>query len=401
MNVIDLFAGAGGLSLGFMQAGFTPIAAIDNWRPAVETYRGNIGEHVALASFDEGLALPESTVVVGGPPCQGFSSAGLRRSVDGRNALVGGFARLVARLRPESFVFENVEGFLTGGGGAFVFELLDPILEAGYWVHLRKVNAANYGVPQHRKRVLAVGGKGFDPGFPEPTHLATGMPGADRVSGVHLLPAATAGAVLDAVADRLSAGPVPDHEPVELQGEDLRRAKLLAPGQKMSDLPEDLWHPSYRRRALRRVMDGTPSERRGGPPSGIRRLRADHPSKAVTGAAVHEFVHPWFDRTLTARECASLQTFPMDYRFFGSRNETLQLIGNAVPPVFARAVAERLKQGILDGAFGPKGARGRLLSYMPTAASGMSPALAGVSSRVAARYGVPTSARKAQLALWD
>ncbi len=176
-TLVDLFCGAGGLSLGFQLAGFHLIRAVDNWKPAIDTYRANIGGHVVEENLTEFTEIPECTVIIGGPPCQGFSSAGKRRCDDERNSLVTVFARLVARLKPRAFVFENVEGFLTGADGRFVLDLLTPILEVGYRVHLRKINAANYGVPQHRKRVVAIGGLGWTPSFPQPTHSAHGAPG--------------------------------------------------------------------------------------------------------------------------------------------------------------------------------------------------------------------------------
>src|SRR4029077_9895541 len=97
---------------------------------------------------------------------------------DQRNTLVSCFARIIAKKRPLAFVFENVEGFLTSEDGAYVMDLLKPLVEAGYRIQLRKVNSANYGVPQHRKRVIAIGGLGWDPSFPDPTHSAYGAPGA-------------------------------------------------------------------------------------------------------------------------------------------------------------------------------------------------------------------------------
>ena len=95
-----------------------------------------------------------------------------------------------------------------------------------------------------------------------------------------------------------------DHTFTPLEGADLQRAELLQPGQRMADLPEELWHDSYRKRAFRRVMDGTPTERRGGAPSGVRRLRSDEPSKAITGGSLRDFLHPNENRSLTIRECA-------------------------------------------------------------------------------------------------
>ena len=130
----------------FNATGFQGIGAFDDWDPAVRTYRANFDEPVSRQAISEQLALPEATVIVGGPPCQGFSSAGMRRNGDHRNSLVSVFAQLIAAHRPLAFVFENVEGFVTGEGGRFVFELLDPVIGAGYRVHVRKINAANFGV---------------------------------------------------------------------------------------------------------------------------------------------------------------------------------------------------------------------------------------------------------------
>src|SRR5208282_4786550 len=103
---------------------------------------------------------------------------------DKRNSLVACFAETVARMRPTAFLFENVEGFLTAEDGDRVVDLLEPLLGAGYRIHLRKVNAANYGVPQHRKRVIAIGGLGWEPTFPQATHAAFGAPGAARRAGL-------------------------------------------------------------------------------------------------------------------------------------------------------------------------------------------------------------------------
>lgn len=388
-SVVDLFAGAGGMSLGFRRAGFDLIAAYENWAPALATYRENLGDHIHKAFVTAELEVPDATVLIGGPPCQGFSSAGMRRAGDQRNTLVGEYSRLIARKRPLAFVFENVEGFLTGGDGAFVVDLLDPLIAAGYRIHLRKVNAANFGVPQHRKRVVAIGGLGWDPSFPEPSHAAFGAPGAQRANGRALLRTPAIAEALSAlsVASGGDAASLTDHECKPLVGEDLQRARLLLPGQMMRDLPEQFWHESYRRRAFRRVMDGTPTERRGGAPAGIRRLKPDEPSKAITGGALGEFLHPAEDRPLTIRECATLQTFPPDFRFCGSDAEKVQLIGNAVPPLLAEAIARNLHEELASAV--PRVGLGALLSFVPTSSTGMSPALERVVSQVESRYGSP------------
>ena len=399
-SVLDFFAGAGGLSLGFTRAGFSVEMAVDKCAVAVETHRWNLCGHARKLDLGVGdLAFPSSTVIVGGPPCQGFSSAGLRKRGDDRNTLVSRFAILVAQLRPAMFVFENVEGFITAEGGSRVIELLEPLVVAGYRIHLRKVNAANFGVPQHRKRVIAIGALGWDPHFPEPTHTAYGAPGA-RLGGFHLPPTPTLGEALAnlPLASEVAPGDPEDHYHIPLKGRDLERARILRPGQTMKDLPESYWHDSYRRRAFRRVMDGTPMERRGGSPAGLRRLRLEEPSKAITGAARNEFVHPREDRCLTVRECARLQTFPDSFRFFGSASERMQLIGNAVPPLLASKIADTILESLQSATICAE--PGALLSFVPTLSSGMSPALEKVVREVRSRYLEPAG-RRLQLSLWS
>lgn len=311
------------------------------------------------------------------------------------------FARLVAAHRPAAFIFENVEGFLTTEGGRRVLDLLEPLIDAGYHIHLRKVNAANYGVPQHRKRVVAVGGLGREPGFPEPTHFAYGAPGASLVG--HDLPRTPTlmKCIGDLPAPSIDDNPtLPDHRSRRLSGMDLERASQLKPGQRMRDLPEALWHTSYVRRANRRVMDGTPTERRGGAPSGVRRLMPDEPSKAITGAARNEFIHPVEDRPLTLRECARLQTFPDDFEFAGTVSERATLIGNAVPPLLAYRIGLSLMYSLSGGGAEKDGAgEGRLLSFVPTLSNGMSPALKATTEMVRQRFGLAPKER--QQLLWS
>lgn len=392
-QLVDLFCGAGGMTLGFVRAGFDVAIAYDNWGCAVETYDRNLGKHVRRTTVSDNLELPISTAIIGGPPCQGFSSAGARHDHDHRNTLVAVFARLIAKHRPSAFVFENVEGFLTGGAGRFVFDLLDPLIEAGYRIHLRKVNAANFGVPQHRKRVLAVGGLGWDPTFPTPTNSAHGAPGA-LLGGTHLPRTPSISDALEGLS-AATIGNNGDHTYSELEGLDIERARLLKPGQRMRDLPEELWHESYKRRAFRRVMDGTPVEKRGGAPAGLRRLCADEPSKAITGAAINEFLHPEEDRPLTVRECARIQTFPDGFTFVGSRRDRAQLIGNAVPPQFAEVIARTLLHDL--GRRTDEASAGALLSFSPTLSTGMSPILDQVRRKVEKRY----CGRLEQGVLWD
>ena len=398
-TVVDLFCGGGGSSLGFERAGFKLIHAVDHWKLAVDTYRANLGDHVVEQEISDDIQLPCSTVVAGSPPCQGFSSAGRRLDDDERNSLVSVFARIVARVKPKAFVFENVEGFFTGAGGRFVVDLLDPLLDAGYRIHLRKINAANYGVPQHRKRVIGIGGLGWDPSFPEPTHTAHGAPGAHLATQELPLTPSLLEALegLPPPSDS-EPGTLADHVAKPIEGLDLERAKHLKPGQCMRDLPEDLWHGSYRRRAFRRVMDGTPTERRGGAPSGLRRLRPDEPSKAITGGALRDFIHPYENRALTIRECARLQTFPDGFVFTGSKADRILIVGNAVPPLLAEQLARALLTDIADVT--PRHSSGKLLRFVPTLSAGLSPALEAVVRTVKSRFG-NAATRERQISLWD
>ena len=385
-TVLDLFCGAGGLSLGFKEAGFTTVLAADHNPAALQTYSKNFGHDAHDCDLsDYKIEFPKADVIVGGPPCQGFSSAGMRRNGDRRNNLVSSFARTVARMQPKAFLFENVEGFLTAESGDRVIDLLEPLLAVGYRIHLRKINAANYGVPQHRKRVIAVGGLHWEPTFPRPSHTAFGAPGA-LLASAHLPLTATIASAIESLPSASSEPPgcPQGHWFRPLTGADMERAQAMKAGMTMRDLPEDLRHPSYRRRAFRRVMDGTPTERRGGAPAGLRRLRPDEPSKAITGGARNEFLHPTESRPLTIRECARLQTFPDDFVFCGTPSEQDQLIGNAVPPALAFAIASGLKEDLFNEKTTKE--EGALLTFVPTMADGCSPALRNVTDRVNSRF---------------
>lgn len=402
-TAIDLFSGCGGLSLGFERAGFDVLSAYDLWGPAIDTYRSNFKHPINECDLSSERVLQTADVIVGGPPCQGFSSAGLRREGDQRNTLISVFAELVCLQMPKAFVFENVEGFLTGQGGHFVFELLEPLIAAGYRIHLRKVNASNFGIPQHRKRVLVIGGLGWNPSFPMHTHSSVGAPGASLLNG-HAMPLSPSlGEALADLPPATSRNDGPeicrlDHSFSPYNEADQVRAQHLKPGQRMRDLPEELWHESYKKRANRRVRDGTPTERRGGAPSGLRRLSANEPSKAITGGALREFVHPKEDRPLTIRECARLQTFPDTFVFEGTQTEKIQMIGNAVPPRLAQIVAETLARDLSRGASISNGG-GALLSFVPTSSSGMSPILQEVTTKVSAKFHLTASAAQGELCL--
>lgn len=393
-TVVDLFCGAGGLTVGFEDAGFDIAIASDVWHPAAETHRANFPNtpfleadirDVSPADIKSCCGGTAPDVVAGGPPCQGFSSAGARSEGDVRNTLVGHYANLAVELEPNVIVFENVEGFLTAGGGAFVTDLLDPLIGADYSVRLEKLNVAHFGVPQLRKRVIAIATKGRTPARLEPSHSASGAPGVWR-RGIGLPYTSTVADALSYTitdpADALSR----IREPSDLER---KRIEALKPGQTMRDLDPALHHASYARRANRRVADGMPTEKRGGAPAGLRRLIGNEPSKAITSAATREFVHPTENRMITLREASILQTFPADFQYVGSRSEIATMVGNAIPPAFAAA----LGSAVLETLEQPKReVRGELTDFIVTHAEAMSPALARTVGLVNQRYNRVSSA---------
>jgi DNA (cytosine-5)-methyltransferase 1 len=411
-HVVSLFSGAGGFSHGFATAGLKPHCGAELSKEACATYEQNIGSPchnldlgtVSPSFFKALLGGARPFAIIGGPPCQGFSTAGPRNADDPRNRLIFNYLRIVGEVRPRWFIFENVEGLLTSGRGRDVSALVREFLSLGYSVRLEKVNLAAYGVPQTRKRVLIIGNRldarfefpearfSFDSGKVKRRDARPFAPTLmEAVAGLQDAARKRRDTVGYVSAEPLNAydammrgeGGVTEHVDATLP-KDAHRYALLAPGQSMKDLPEEHWHDSFKRRAFRRVMDGTPTEKRGGPPSGIKRLHGDFQSLTITGAASREFIHPDANRPLTRRECARLQSFPDWYRFHGSAASVSQQIGNAVPPLAAAVFARHLRD--LDGAFGsdrqpPRSmASARLLGYVLTDSTGKSDALKATES---------------------
>jgi DNA (cytosine-5)-methyltransferase 1 len=409
-SVLSLFSGAGGFSYGFANAGLRPICGAEINEDACVSYEENIGSachNVDLPAvepnfFRKLLGSKAPFAVIGGPPCQGFSTAGARGASDPRNRLIFNYLRIVEEVRPRWFVFENVEGLLTSGHGADVFTLVREFLALGYSVRVHKANFAAYGVPQTRKRVLIIGNcLGADFHLPDETYSYDSGK-SKKPSSKPFAPTLDQALAGLGVAARSRSQAVP-YSTMEATNsfDQLMRAEnvkesvtehfhstlakdeelylLLKPGQTMKDLPEEHQHNSFKRRAFRRVMDGVASDKRGGAPSGIKRLHGNLQSLTITGAAPREFIHPREHRSLTIRECARVQTFPDHYQFYGNAASVTQQIGNAVPPVAATAIARHLQA--IDGAFGSGvqapscRSNARLLGFMLTEATGMSEAL--------------------------
>jgi DNA (cytosine-5)-methyltransferase 1 len=316
--VVSLFSGAGGLSRGFTDAGLCPTLAAEIDADAVSTYRANVSD--AVIQSDIGLEADRIVrevdarrgkrsvfAVVGGPPCQGFSTAGARNHSDVRNQLVFSYLEIVSRLRPSWFLFENVEGILTSGMGDAVVGLAEQFAMLGYSFRVDKVNFAQWGLPQARKRVLIIGNRhGINFSLPDATHAFDGKKhrGSRGISSSTLgdaiagLPSSTVASHLDEVS-YTTPSPITDYDgrmrtrppgprahTVANFDRDVERIYLLKPGQSLRDLPQELWPESFRSRAFRRVADGMPTD--SGGPSSSRRgscLSNDHIS-CLTG------IHP-------------------------------------------------------------------------------------------------------------
>lgn len=373
-RAISLFAGAGGCSLGFKNAGVDILAAFDHAEAAIATYNLNFGANICrnvdleICDFQQmqkklGLQCGELDIVIGGPPCQGFTTAGNRLGDDPRNRLVQSYAQAIEVFYPRWFMMENVEGILTTAKGIYLIECIKKMISLGYTVNLKKIYMQEYGVPQRRKRVILVGnreGKRFE--FPEPVEQASGA--------IYKRSSFT----LRGAIDDLESCDIPEigHVRKEETGMQLERISALKAGQTMKNLPEYLQQDSFKRRASRRVCDGTPSEKRGGAPSGLKRLFYDEPCLTITSASLSEFVHPTQNRMLTIRECARVQTFPDTFTFCGTDAQKILQIANAIPPAFAERMARQI---MLCDKNAPNEQRPSLAKFDVTKATAKSPAL--------------------------
>lgn len=410
-NVISLFSGAGGMSLGFANAGIKPAFAADIDLDACSTYEKNLGVasfncDISNSDFASKIILFSTTTplaLIGGPPCQGFSSAGSKNGSDKRNELIFNYLNIVSTLKPRWFLFENVEGILTSNGGKSLYDLVCQFIKIGYRLRLKKFNFAAFGIPQARKRVILMGNSiGMDFDFPSQTHSFNSgkHKSYSRHSKAPSFDEAVAGLGhttenLHSLSEYSAVEPLNDYDHLMRAGNTKAGVTLhcawvndkkvdiytkLPSGKTMKDLPPEYWHESYKRRANRRVKDGTPTEKRGGAPSGIKRLIGNLNSLTITSAATREFIHPRENRPLTLREAARLQSFPDRFEFSGGTTSISRQIGNAFPPIVAQIFAEHIIE--LDGKVGSDSLHrsGRkfgagLIGFGLTEAGGMSPAL--------------------------
>ena len=376
---VDLFAGAGGMSLGFEQAGFNIIAAVevDPVHAAVHEYNfpntAVLARSVADVTGDDirkeaWLGHEPVDCVFGGAPCQGFSMIGKRALDDPRNMLVGEFVRLVDELDARSFVFENVKGLTVGRHRAFVDELIDAFEKKGFNVHLpyQVLNAANYGVPQSRERFFLIGSRKGEklPEYPKPVtaygKIRDGLP-----------PAPTSKEAL---------GDLPDPEATgDLHVDVLTGARLRTPSsyarklRGLDNAADDFSEPRVSNTrgltssATTRHTDISRrrfSETEQGKVEPISRFFKLHPDgqsntlRAGTDGSRGAFtsprpIHYEHNRCVTVREMARLHGFPDWFRFHVTKWNGARQIGNSVPPPLARAIAAEVRDALGEKALKP------------------------------------------------
>lgn len=388
LNFIDLFAGCGGLSEGFYRQDYRALAHVEINHWACETlktrmkYYGysdwnesvlevDITRPDILDVLDKATNTSDVDVIIGGPPCQSFSSLGRAKDDKGmnddpRNYLFESYVRVLNHFKPKFFVFENVTGILNAQpNGVRIIDVIIGALSENYKVSLRVLNSANYGVPQVRKRVIIIGARKDLNINPEDIHNDIIMTNYDpemaEADRGNLAPYVT---VRDAISDlpKVFPGGGESVVPYTPKRTNDFMKKICLPSQKVlldhvarkhNDLDIERYKAmSFNRWTFQELLEKRPD---------LRHEKArvfgnsytvqwwDLPSKTIIAHLYkdgNQFIHPDYEqgRTFTVREAARMQSFPDDFVFEGSRTEQFKQIGNAVPPLFAEAIAKAIKE---------------------------------------------------------
>ena len=333
-KVVDIFSGIGSFHLGFQRANFNIIFSTDNNIYCEESHKFNFPNinyfNKDILDIDEKFLnkhlkyKTRSDVLIGGPPCQGFSTIGSRVSSDPlkrkkkdlRNNLVFEFVRILAILKPKIFLMENVRGILTRNQGIIFAKLMEEFDNINYFTKYAIVNAKDYGVAQNRERVFVIGSsKKINLDFPLPTH------GNDRLS---LKPYVTIKDVISDLKDIEDSKN--NHVPLKHKEKNLKRYKLIPEGGRMPEhkLSKELYRKNFG--------------------NTFKRLNRNEPSLAMVPGHNAFPIHPWYNRSLTAREAARIQSIPDKIKFFGPRHEQCIQVGNAVPTILAYKFAIHIKK---------------------------------------------------------
>lgn len=356
-TVIDLFSGSGGFSVGFKRAGYDILLASDYDENSSQTYQLNHPQTTFIKS-DITDVKPEEIrdkinstpdVIIGGPPCQGFSIAGKRNESDERNELFKEFVKHISIIEPSIFVMENVPGLLsmeTPDGTPVIKSIQSHFEFIGYDSEYKILNASNFGVPQNRKRVFIIGVKKSEQespiSFPKPNSESV-VTVKDAFSDLPRLHAGESKSYYPKVPQnqfqwimRKNSREVLNHSSVNHRDHIVQRFKHIPQGGNMTDAPKE--HQPNKIYQSRN-----------------RRLSEEKSSYTVTSHVLDELIHPWDNRSITVREAARLQSFPDNYEFTGKRNvfhgseETSQYeqVGNAVPPLLSQSIATHIKQNLI------------------------------------------------------
>lgn len=358
-KVIDLFSGAGGFSLGFKKAGYDIVLANEINQTIANSYSMNNPETLMLnvdikelvENFNDILQtnsgddferinedLKNIDIIIGGPPCQGFSMAGerIRKAKefieDERNFLFKYYFKIIQKFEPKVFVFENVTGILSSHKGDIIKQIKSIFSDhtnfknGGYHLSINVLNAAEFGVPQTRKRVLIIGTK-----FPFDFSNAK-LKLLESLSPDAKLKFIRRTTVKDAIVDLVNISPfvdnpIPNHSATKHSAKALERIRQIKPNQNWTSLDEE----------IKSVHSGSYGRLDWEKPATTITTRFDTPSAG-------RYIHPTLDRTITPREAARLQSFPDDYIFYGSKSSICTQIGNAVPPLLSEFIALMLKQ---------------------------------------------------------
>lgn len=366
MTSIDLFSGCGGMSLGFKMAGFHSIFASDVDENAGKTFMRNFPEtpfkvadicKITKEEVDELTGGETPDIIIGGPPCQGFSLANKRRNTikdDPRNKLFYQFVKFIDWYSPKAFVMENVKGLLSMQNGKVIETIVDEFTNAGagYNVKYKVLKASDYGVPQMRERVIIIGIRkdlNIEPSHPEP------VPGIvtvdDAISDLPIIHACEGSEVQPYTSEprneyqklmREGSTMVNNHVAMNHTTRVIERFKAIQPGQNLLDV----WETHG---AVKRGAPGEKSQTKFS--QNNQRVYGDKPAPTIAASFQSNFIHPHLDRNFTAREGARLQSFPDSFIFEGMRTKMswekglsqYQQIGNAVPVLLAYHIAEHLK----------------------------------------------------------
>ena len=360
ITTVDLFCGAGGFTEGFSKAkGFEPVLAIDFDKQAVATFKHNhkdvntVCEDISNLGESDLLTLTNNNkidVVIGGPPCQGFSLAGQRLPNEPKNQLFKEYVRVVDVFKPSVFIFENVVGLTSMQGGLVLEAICEEFTRVGYEVSFDILNSAEFGVPQARPRFILIGAyKSKSIGTPLPTHYKN--KNLDLFSD--LKPQVT-------VKEAFSNLPIIEQGQGEEEMKNLTPLnayqRMLSGTRKNNSL--------YNHRATRhsdKIVERYSHMPQGGDirslPEELRtkknnvfRLSEAIPARTITCNFRTDIIHPWIPRGLTTREAARLQSFDDDYQFFGNLTRKAKYltqddqVGNSVPPLLAKALAQHIKK---------------------------------------------------------